>query len=107
MAEAHFAKPERQQPIGIRNCDRNNGLRSKPNDLQSAQFKTVRIRSAVQDRGHKRSAFGEGARGCRKMDGADYVDDAIALLQEVIGLLFEVAPHNRPNAERRTPNAER
>jgi len=24
-----------------------------------------------------------------------------------IGLLFELAPHNRPNAERRTPNAER
>jgi hypothetical protein len=41
------------------------------------------------------------------MDGVDYVDDAIAVLQEGIGLLFELAPHNWPNAERRTPNAER
>ena len=60
----------------------------------------------IEDINVRRLAFGEGARGCRKMDGVDCVDDAIAVLQEGIGLFFEVA-HNRPNAEHRTPNVKR
>jgi hypothetical protein len=37
----------------------------------------------------------------------DCVDPVLSARPEGIGLLFELAPHNRPNAERRTPNAER
>jgi hypothetical protein len=37
------------------------------------------------------------------MDG---VDDFFPTVQKGIGFLFEVAPHNRPNTEHRTPNTE-